>query len=83
MKNKLKYIISFCLCSLLTLSCNKGLLTPIPQTSITDITSFDTPERVLNQARSMYQALKNGNFYGGRFQVFGDIRGEDFINEMW
>ncbi len=81
MKNKLKYIISFCLCSLFTISCNKDLLTPIPQTSITDITSFDTPERVLNQARSMYQALKNGNFYGGRYIVWGDIRGEDFINE--
>ncbi len=81
MKNKLKYIISFCLYSLLTISCNKDLLTPIPQTSITDITAFDTPERVLNQVRSMYQALKNGNFYGGRYQVYGDIRGEEFINE--
>lgn len=81
MKNKIKYIISFCLCSLLTISCNKDLLTPIPQTSITDITSFDTPERVLNQARSMYQALKSGNYYGGRYQVYGDIRADDFINE--
>jgi starch-binding outer membrane protein, SusD/RagB family len=81
MKNNIKYIISFCLCSLLTISCNKDLLTPVPQTSITDITSFDSPERVLNQARSIYQALKNGNFYGGRYLVFGDIRGEDFINE--
>lgn len=81
MKNKIKYIVSLCLCSLLTVSCNKDLLTPIPQTSITDVTAFDTPERVLNQVRSMYQALKNGNFYGGRYQVYGDIRGEDFINE--
>ena len=81
MKNKIKYIISFCLCSMLTISCDKELLTPIPQTSITDITSFDTPERVANQARSMYSALKNGNFYGGRYIAYGDIRGEDFINE--
>ena len=81
MKNKIKYIFGLCLCSLLTVSCNKDLLTPIPQTSITDITAFDTPERVLNQVRSMYQGLKNGNFYGGRYQVYGDIRGEDFINE--
>lgn len=84
MKNKIKslrYIISLCLCTLLTISCNKDLLTPVPQTSITDATAFDTPERVLNQVRSMYQALKNGNFYGGRYQVYGDIRGEDFINE--
>jgi len=66
---------------MLTISCNKDYLTPIPQTSITDATAFDTPERVLNQVRSMYQGLKNGNFYGGRYIVYGDIRTEDFINE--
>ena len=81
MKNKIKYIISLGFCVLLSISCEKELLTPIPQTTITDITSFDTPERVLNQVRSMYQGLKNGNFYGGRYIVYGDIRGEDFINE--
>ena len=81
MKNKLKFLFTICLSSLLTISCNKDLLKPVPQTSITDVTAFDTPERVTNQARSLFQALKNGNFYGGRYQVFGDIRGEDFINE--
>ena len=81
MKNKMKYIISLGFCALLSVSCKKELLTPVPQTSITDATAFDSPERVLNQARSLYQALKNGNFYGGRFQVYGDIRADDFINE--
>ncbi|MBP6285901.1 MAG: RagB/SusD family nutrient uptake outer membrane protein [Ferruginibacter sp.] len=77
----MKYIISLGFCALLSVSCKKELLTPVPQTSITDATAFDSPERVLNQARSLYQALKNGNFYGGRFQVYGDIRADDFINE--
>ena len=81
MKNKMKYIISLGFCALLSVSCKKELLTPVPQTSITDATAFDSPERVLNQARSLYQALKSGNFYGGRFQVYGDIRADDFINE--
>ena len=81
MKNKVKYIISLSFCVLMSVSCKKELLTPVPQTSIADITAFDTPDRILNQVRSMYQALKNGNFYGGRFIVYGDIRGEDFINE--
>ncbi len=81
MKNNIKYIISLSFCVLLSVSCKKDLLTPVPQTSIADITAFDTPERILNQVRSMYQALKNGNYYGGRFIVWGDIRGEDFINE--
>src|SRR5688500_9287522 len=63
------------------LAWNRELLDPIPQTSITDATAFDTPDRILNQVRSMYQAMKNGNFYGGRYIVYGDIRGEDFVNE--
>ncbi|HEY9662253.1 MAG TPA: RagB/SusD family nutrient uptake outer membrane protein, partial [Allocoleopsis sp.] len=25
--------------------------------------------------------MKNGNFYGGRYQVYGDIRANDFLNE--
>ena len=81
MKNKIKYIISLCLCSMLTISCNKDLLTAVPQTSVVLNNAFDTPERVLNQVRGMYTALKNGNFYGGRYIAYGDIRGEDFINE--
>ncbi len=64
-----------------TISCKKDLLKPVPQTSVTDATAFDTPDRVLAQVRALYSALKNGNFYGGRSVVYGDIRGEDFINE--
>jgi starch-binding outer membrane protein, SusD/RagB family len=80
MKNKIKYLFIAGLILVIT-SCKRDLLTPIPQTSVTDITAFETPDRVLGQVRSLYAALKNGNFYGGRYIVYGDIRGEDFINE--
>ena len=81
MKNKIKFVFSLCLCSLLTISCNKDYLTAAPQTTISDATAFDSPERILGQVRSIYQGLKNGNFYGGRYIVYGDIRADDFINE--
>ena len=81
MKQTIKYMLSLGLLSVISLSCNKDLLTPVPQTSIADVTAFDTPDRVLSQVRGLYAALKNGNFYGGRYPVYGDIRGEDFINE--
>ena len=81
MKNKIKYILSLTWFMVLSVSCNKDLLTPVPQTSIADVTAFDSPARVLGQVLSLYQGLKNGNFYGGRYIVYGDIRGEDFINE--
>jgi starch-binding outer membrane protein, SusD/RagB family len=62
-------------------SCKRDLLDPVPQTSVTDATAFDTPDRILNQVRSMYGALKNGNFYGGRYVAYGDMRADDFLNE--
>jgi hypothetical protein len=81
MKKQLKYIITIALFGLTGSSCHKDLLEPIPQTSITDATAFDTPARISSQVLSMYSALKNGNFFGGRAEIAGDIRSEEFINE--
>lgn len=64
-----------------TLACNRDLLTPIPQTSVSDASSFSTTSRVQQQLLSLYAAMKDGNFYGGRYVIYGDIRGENFINE--
>jgi hypothetical protein len=77
-----KYILTLLLgASLLTVGCQKDLLTPVPQTSISDASSFSSPTRVKSQLLSVYGAMKSGNFYGGRFLIYGDIRAENFINE--
>jgi hypothetical protein len=81
MKKQFKYIITISFCISLFVSCKREFLNPSPQTSITDVSAFSTPSRISNQVLSLYAALKNGNFYGGRYVVYGDIRGEDFINE--
>lgn len=81
MKKQFKYIITLTLVLITGISCKKQYLTAIPLTTVSDATAFDTPERILGDVRSMYLAAKNGAFYGGRFIVYGDIRGEDFINE--
>ena len=47
-------------------SCDRELLDPVPPTSVSDATAFDTPDRVQNQVRGLYAALKGGKFYGGR-----------------
>jgi len=62
-------------------SCNRDLLNPIPETSVSDASAFSTTSRIQTQLLSLYGALKDGNFYGGRYVIYGDIRGEDFINE--
>jgi hypothetical protein len=81
MKKKLKYIMSICLGLLMMTSCKRELLNPVPQTFVADVTAFDTPGRIANQVNALYQTFKNGAFYGGRAQIAGDIRGEDFLNE--
>jgi hypothetical protein len=80
MKKVSKYILCLGL-GVSLFSCQRTMLDPVPPTSVSDATAFDTPDRVLNQVRSLYAGLKNGNFYGGRYVVYGDIRGEDFLNE--
>jgi starch-binding outer membrane protein, SusD/RagB family len=81
MKKKLKYIVSFCLGLVMMTSCKRELLSPVPQTFVADVTAFDTPGRIANQVNSLYQGFKSGAFYGGRAQIAGDIRGEEFLNE--
>lgn len=81
MKKQIKFIIIISLILMAGISCKKELLTPIPQTSIPDANAYDTPERILGNIRSLYANAKGGAFYAGRYIVYGDIRGEDFLNE--
>ncbi len=67
---------------LLPSACNKDeLLNPTPQNSLSELDAFDTPQRFLSNLNGLYSRLKDGQFYGGRFIVYGDIRGEEFLNE--
>jgi starch-binding outer membrane protein, SusD/RagB family len=61
-------------------SCREELLNPVPQTVISDAVAFQTPERTLQTVNGMYAAVKTGQFYGGRYLVYNDIRGEEFFN---
>ncbi|WP_242922801.1 RagB/SusD family nutrient uptake outer membrane protein [Pontibacter liquoris] len=58
------------------------LLNPVPETSISDKNAFDTPARILGQVNGLYDAMKDGQFYGGRVLVYNEIRGEEYINRL-
>ncbi len=60
---------------------DESLLSPVSETSITDATAFSTPTRINGVLLSVYSALKSGNVHGGRYVVYGDIRGEDILKE--
>ncbi|MBD2724073.1 RagB/SusD family nutrient uptake outer membrane protein [Hymenobacter armeniacus] len=61
-------------------SCQTDKLSPVPVTLFSDKVVFDTPARVELQANGLYSFVKDGRFLGGRYQIFGDIRANDFLN---
>jgi len=90
------YKISLVKLSLLTLplsiisSCSEDFLEAVPETTVSEATAFDTPERILSQVNGLYSTLKSnyvdpdGNILGflsGRYQIFSDIRAEEFKNQ--
>lgn len=63
-----------------TFSCQNDLLNSAPVTYLPATQAFDTPSRVLAQVNGIYSYVKVGNFLGGRYQIYGDIRANDFLN---
>jgi starch-binding outer membrane protein, SusD/RagB family len=61
-------------------SCKKDFLESVPELSLSDANAFDTPERVAAQINGLYASAKSGSFLGGRYQIYNDIRAEEFIN---
>jgi hypothetical protein len=77
MRNIFKISIAFML--LLTIGCSKEFLDPVPQTSLSDLSVFDTKDRIIAQVNGMYDYMNSGAFLGGRYQVYGDVRADNFI----
>lgn len=61
-------------------SCYTDYLDPVPKTSISDLTAFQTRDRIVGQVNALYTAVKSGQYLGGRYLVYSDIRGDDFLN---
>ncbi len=61
-------------------SCFTDLLDPVPETAISDLSAFDTKDRIEAQVNGIYSSFKHGQYLGGRYQVYNDIRGDDWLN---
>ena len=67
---------------LLCFSCSDDdAMSSVDQTRIGDSNAFETPVRAEQQVLGMYGGVKTGNFMGGRYYVYQDIRGQEFNNE--
>jgi hypothetical protein len=79
MKNIIKGSIILALILLIT-GCSKDeWMNPAPITSLSDLTVFDTKDRIDAQVNGMYSSLKNGWHLGGRFQAYNDLRCDNFL----
>lgn len=78
---RIKYIFPILSISLVLASCHRDELNPQSQVSVTSSTAFSTLTRIQNQVTGLYGALKSGSLYGGRYQVSGDVKADNFINE--
>jgi hypothetical protein len=54
-------------------------MNPAPISSVQEESIFDTKDRVIAQVNGMYASLKSGQHLGGRFQVYNDVRDDNFI----
>ncbi|QES88298.1 RagB/SusD family nutrient uptake outer membrane protein [Rhizosphaericola mali] len=66
--------------SILFFSCEKSLLDTTPESSLSSSTIFSTAKRIDGLVNGAYDALKSASLYGGRYLLYLDVRGEDFIN---
>jgi starch-binding outer membrane protein, SusD/RagB family len=77
---KLKITLSLALAAATLGGCIKSKLEPVPQTALGDAVSFSDSTRCVQQVNGCYAALKSGNFLGGRYLVYQDVKAEEFLN---
>jgi 3-oxoacyl-[acyl-carrier-protein] synthase III len=80
MKKKFIYAIGIALLS--CSACQKDHLYPVSQTSVSnqDGAPFSTSARISSQVLGLYTSLKSGQLYGGRYQIYNDVKAENWIN---
>lgn len=73
-----KYSAPFFLLIFLSTACRKNLLDRTPVTSISDANAYSTEAKILAQVNGLYQQFSSASFYGGRYLIFNEQRGNEF-----
>lgn len=61
-------------------NCSKGKLNPVPQVNLLPDAAFSDLSRSTQEVNGLYAALKQGQMLAGRYMVYQDVRGEEFLN---
>lgn len=77
---KIIILLVFIFAMLITGSCSKDKLDPVPKTYLPDYSAFDTKDRIVAQVNGLYDFMKSGQYRGGRYLIYNDIRAENFNN---
>jgi len=72
------YIIPFLL---MTFGCDyEDKLNPVPSTLISDLTAFESVERVKNQVNGLYATFKETGFWGAQYLYYSEARAGNFVS---
>ncbi len=82
MKSTTKILASFLFLAvyLMVNSCGKDFLDRASETEIPEDQISAEATRIEGQVNGLYASLKSGALYGGRYLIYNDIRGDEFIN---
>lgn len=59
-------------------ACNDNFLNTVPKTAVAEDAAYSTPGKILAQVNNLYGQLQNATFYGGRYIIFNEQRGDEF-----
>ncbi|MBN9386207.1 MAG: RagB/SusD family nutrient uptake outer membrane protein [Chitinophagaceae bacterium] len=59
-------------------ACTKHILDAVPPTNLSDAAAYSTPEKILAGVNAMYSQVQSASYYGGRFIIFNEQRGDEF-----
>src|SRR5690606_27253955 len=60
--------------------CDKSdKLNPVPSTLISNISAFQTADRILNQVNGLYASFKGSGFWGSHYIYYSEARAGNFV----
>jgi hypothetical protein len=61
-------------------ACKEDFLIKEPETSLSDAVMFTSVDKAETVITGLYSSSKSGALFGGRYQIYNDIRAEEFRN---